>query len=441
MEYISSNILKLDKNIVIYVHMPFDLSNGGVTVQYYLAFILDSFDINIRICNIYDNNKPNSIFNKFINDKNFKETGDKENTIVIYSEGIIGNPLYAKYVVRWMLSKLGQNMPINYYLSWDPNELIYFFNTENELIDKKIDYKQLAIFYINPIFKNIGRKREGVCFTKRKQIIKNHVILHTKDSFEVTRKHTQDDYLEIFNNYEKFVSYDPISFLTIIATICGCISIVCPISNISKKDYFKMTALYEYMIEKNIDSIYGIAYGDTQNELDYSKNTLHLVYQQIIDIQNWFIKKYVNNFITNLNNWKSNTNTLINYINSVKLSTSFIGNFDVAFYRKLYNDIKLLSDSELLEHYIKQGKKQGRLCSENTQIISNSVNNINSRVIDGAFIENINISIIDLHFYRNHYKDLQHMTNYELIQHYNNFGKQEGRFINRKQFEAAYSKY
>jgi len=29
------------------------------------------------------------------------------------------------------------------------------------------------------------------------------------------------------------------------------------------------------------------------------------------------------------------------------------------------------------------------------------------------------------------------MTNYELIQHYNNFGIKEGRFINKKQFENS----
>jgi len=422
---LQSNILKLDKNIIIYVHMPFNLSNGGVTVQYYLASLFDSFGINVKICNVHDKNKENSIFNKFIDDKEFREKGDNENTIVIYSEGVIGNPLYAKYVVRWMLSKLGQNMPINYYLSWGPNELIYFFNTENELIDRKIDYKQLALFYINPILKNLHRKREGTCFTKRKQIIKTHPNLHTKESFEINRNHIQEDYLEIFNNYEQFVSYDPISFLTIIAAICGCISIVCPTPNMSKKDYFKMTALYEYMIDKNIDSIYGIAYGNTQSELDYSRNTLHLVVDQIKDIQDWFIKTYVNKFITDLNNWQSNTNTLINYIHTVKLSTDFIGNFDAAFYRRSYNDIKFLSDSDSLDHYINQGKRQGRLCSETTPINLNTVKNTTIS------------SAIDLRFYRNFYKDLRHMTNYELIQHYNNFGIKEGRFINKKQFEES----
>ena len=419
MSEVIKNNSKLDKSIVIYLHMPFDLKNGGVTVQYYLASVLYSYGIDIKICNVYDNNKHNNIYNNFITIEEFKLSNSVDNTIVIYSEGVIGNPLYAKFVVRWLLSKLGQNVPIHYYQTWDPNELIYFFNTENELIDKNIDYKQLSLFYIAPFLKDLHRERKGDCFTKRKQIIQNPQDIHSNSAFEVTRNHTQENYLEIFNTYERFISYDPISFLTIIAAICGCISIVCPINNLSKKDYFKMTALYDYMVDKNIDSIYGIAYGNTPSEIEYSKNTLPFVNEQINDIKNWFIDKYVKQFIYDIINWQSNKNTLLNYINSINLTSSFIGNFDVKYYRKMYIDIRYLSDSELIDHYINQGKKQGRLCSEN--ILDNTNNKISSN--------------IDLRFYRNYYKDLRHMTNYVLIEHYKNFGIKEGRFINKKQFE------
>ena len=429
MSEVTNNNIQLDKNIVIYLHMPFDLKNGGVTVQYYLASILNSYGINVKICNIYDNNKYNDIYNNFITIEEFKSEKYADNTIVIYSEGVVGNPLYAKFVIRWMLSKLGQNVPIYHYQSWDPNELIYFFNTENELIDKSIDYKQLSLFYIAPFLKNLNRERKGDCFTKRKQIIQNPQIIHSQNAFEVTRNHTQENYLEIFNTYEKFISYDPISFLTIIAAMCGCISVVSPITHLSKKDYFKMTALYNYMVEKNIDSIYGIAYGNTPNELEYSKNTLPLVSDQINDIKKWFIETYVTKFIQDINNWQSNKNTLLNYINSINLPANFIGNFDSNYYRKKYNDLRYFSDSELLEHYINQGKRQGRLCSETTPINPVSIMHKPTK------------SAIDLRFYRSYYKDLQHMTNFELIQHYNNFGMKEGRFINKKQFEESRFKY
>jgi hypothetical protein len=409
------------KTIIIYLHMAFDLSNGGVTVQYYLAYILNSFGIDVKICNIHDNNKENSIYNNFITPSEFKNNYNNNNTIVIYCEGIIGNPLSAKYVVRWLLSKLGQNVPINYYLSWGPNDLVYFFNSENELVDYNIPHKKLTILYVNPIFTDLDQPRESMCFTKRKNIILTSHIMHTNDAFEVTRKHTQDEYLYIFNKFEKFISYDPISFLTVIAALCGCISVVYPIPNLSKKDYFKMTAFYDYMVENNLNSIYGIAYGNTENEINYARNTLPFIEQQINDIQKWFIKKYVNNFILDIDNWSSNTNTLINYIKNKNLSLDFLYGFDINTYRNSLKGFELYSDAELLNHYISSYKpKHISPVSIRTNLNQNNQ--------------------LDLRFYRSYYKDLQYMTNYELQQHYINFGIKEGRFSNRKQYEDSYNK-
>ena len=53
-------------SIIIYPHLKFNLSDGGTTVQYYLASILDSHNIDVKICNVHDNNAENVIFNKFI---------------------------------------------------------------------------------------------------------------------------------------------------------------------------------------------------------------------------------------------------------------------------------------------------------------------------------------------------------------------------------------
>jgi len=178
-------------SIIIYPHSVFDLSDGGTTVQYYLASILDSHNIDVKICNVYDNNTENVIFNKFIT---LEEAKNTEN-IVIYCEGIIGNPLNAKYTVRWMLSKLGLNVPINFILTWGLNELVYFFNNEIDLINYN-NFKHLTTLYINPIFKDLKQNRTNTCFTYRKAI-KNHLIIHSPDSFEIERRHTQNDYFEI----------------------------------------------------------------------------------------------------------------------------------------------------------------------------------------------------------------------------------------------------
>jgi hypothetical protein len=414
----------MKKDIVIYPHSVFNTNDGGVTVQYYLANILDKLGINVKICNKYDNNSTNSIFNKFI----FEKDIDIENTIVIYCEGIIGNPVKAKYVVRWMLSKLGQNVPIDYYFSWGKNELVYFFNSETNLINNNVDFKQLSVFYLDKGIQNLNNKRNETCYTERKSKIHNNIKkIHPDNSYEITRKHSQEEIIEIFNNHDKFISYDPLTFLTLIAPMCGCISIIYPIEGISKKDYLKMTSINDYLIEKNVD-LYGVAYGINDDELLFAKNTLDLSKKQIEDIQQWFIDKYVINFIKDVDNFENNKNTLSFYkyimilksTEEGKLSTEkqvndFVEdvNFDIEYYSDNNPDLYDMSYLELIYHYKNHGKKEGRVCSKK---INDSVDELD----------------FDVEYYRNIYEDLKHFSCDELIHHYKNHGEKEGRFCSKK---------
>ena len=75
---------------------------------------------------------PNSIFMNFYNN----DFPIDDNCVVIYCEGTQGNPLNAKNVVRWMLSKLGQNVPYNWVDTWGKNELVYYFNSEKKIQNK-----------------------------------------------------------------------------------------------------------------------------------------------------------------------------------------------------------------------------------------------------------------------------------------------------------------
>jgi hypothetical protein len=352
-------MLILDKNIVIYPHTVIKENDGGAVVQYYLASILDNLGVNVKICNVYDNNAKNNFYNNFITTAEINNM-NMENIIVIYCEGIVGNPLNAKYVVRWMLSKLGQNVPYNRYLSWGNNELIYFFNSEIDIINQLLDVKYLTVIYVNPKMQNLNQTRNGGCFTFRKKVGNcNHTkMLHSTNDFELTYHLLQDDYVNIFNKYEYFISYDPLTFLSIIAALCGCISIVCPAYGVSKKDYFKMTAFYEYMVHKNLDSFYGIAYGNSSEELEYAKNTKHLLKEQFTDMTNWMIEKYVKSFINDLSNWDSNKNTVLNYIISAHK------NIDCTFYREYYKDLHHMNEAELINHYNEYGRKEGRVVSQ-----------------------------------------------------------------------------
>jgi len=271
------------KNIIIYTNHIYSDNCGGILVQYYLAKILDKHGQKVRI----KSSEPiyiNTIFNNYD-----EEDFDRDNTIVIYGETIEGNPLNAKYVVRWILAKLGIIADENIYRTWNKNDLVYYFNNELKFNRNPqkigIIYKNLSILFINPDIKNYNNIRKGYCHTFRKTEFHISIFnIHPDDSFEITRKHKQDDYIEIFNKYKYFISYDPLTFLSIIASLCGCISIIYPIEGINKGDWIKMTSLYEYVKDRNLDNIYGIAYGDSIEEITYANNTLHLVEKQCKDI-------------------------------------------------------------------------------------------------------------------------------------------------------------
>jgi hypothetical protein len=299
------------KNILIYCINSFDIKCGGLTVQYELCKILDNMGINVRIQ--APDKISNSIFmNYYNNEFNLNET------IVIYGETINGNPLNAPHVVRWILGPIGMSSSIETHKTWGKNDLVYYFNSENkfetnkELIGKI--YKTLTSLYINPLIKNYNNpSRKGYCHTFRKSHI--HKTLRyahpPQASLEITREHKQIEYINIFNKREIFICYDPLTFLAIIAAMCGCISVVIKVDGVATHlDWIKTTAVAEYAKENNIDKLYGIAYG--LDEISWARDTIHLVGEQWIKIDNFFKEKTIISFLEDLKNLENLENTVEN---------------------------------------------------------------------------------------------------------------------------------
>lgn len=302
------NINFENKTILIYPHFPVDSMDGGggIIVMYALAKILDENKINIKIYDVFDeSNKTNHIFNKYTKDF------DNDNNIVIYCEGTQGNPLDAKYTIRWILSKMGTNVPYSFSETWKRDELVYFFAPKFAPDEKKDIPKQLSIIYLDEKFINYNNKKFGYCHTFRKSHYhSNHDIIHPEDSFEIQRNPTTEELIDAFNKYEYFVSYDPATFLSILCLLCGCISIIHPVKNVDKKSYFSESPFGEFLKNNNIDYIYGIAYGI--DDLDYAKETIHLAPELIKNSINYTNNKSANFIIDEIKNFDLNNNTVHN---------------------------------------------------------------------------------------------------------------------------------
>jgi len=289
----------------------FDLRSGGHTVQYELARLLSEAGLDVKV------RAPNKIQNPIFNDYLYGDKINPENTIVIYAENIEHNPINAKYIIRWILAPLGINSPIDKYKTWGQHDLVYYFNNEERFTSLNINniYKLLNIFYISPIIKTINNtnSRNGWCFTTRKtQYHKQLTFVHPPNSFEITREHNQLDYCNYFNRYKYFISYDPVTFLSVIAALCGCISIVKKIDGLSKTEWLKNTPYSQYLQEMNITNLYGIAYG--KEELEHAKNTIHLAQEQWKTIQIYMAKKNVNLFINEIKQIETNLGIMNNTV-------------------------------------------------------------------------------------------------------------------------------
>jgi hypothetical protein len=300
-----------NKNIVIYWPNGYNECSGGVTVLHYIGKLLKEKNINVKM---YSNAGPNEIFSDFTNHV------DTENTIAIYPEVENGNPLNAKYVVRWILAELGKVANINIFKNWGKNDLVYYYLSEKKIKDspEKYDsiYKFLTTIYLKPnTFINYNRQRNGYCHIFKKcHIHKNGIQqFHPPHSVELRHFNNYEELVNFFNRFEYFVCYDPACFLVFLAGLCGCIPILHKVDGISKEQWFTgkgdtNSCFYEYYLNHPYTNYPGIAYGI--EDLEYARSTIHLLPDILHKQIEYTNNRSVDKFINDLKNFENNVNTI-----------------------------------------------------------------------------------------------------------------------------------
>jgi hypothetical protein len=282
-----------------------------------MAKLLSNYFSNVLIYNILS--QPNSIYNKSFKhieiSTDLNEEYNIENTLVIYGEGVEHNPLNSKYIVRWILGQVGINCRKDIYLTWGKNDLVYHFNNDHNMNNKLI-HKLLSYVHINPkLTNNNNVNRSGACYAIRKgnKFHTNLIHIHPEDSFCIHNLTSQTDLIDIFNSKVCFISYDPLTFLNIMAAMCGCISVVYKSGLLTKEEWYKTTVIYRYLKETN-EPLYGIAYGS--EEIDFAISTIHLVKEQWSNFQKYLIENSIVPFVKEMENIDILENTVFNnYIN------------------------------------------------------------------------------------------------------------------------------
>ena len=206
-----------------------------------------------------------------------------------------------RYVhVLWVLSPMGvQNKAqldsgmLN--SVWSCNDLVFNYAINHPGTAIPVTHSNLLQVLLNPSnddeFRSWTYKplaRSGTVFMMRKARLfhtSGLTKLHRDGDRELTRRHSMADHIDAFRTHEYFVCYDPYSYYPWLAAMLGCIPIIHPLANTTKRAWLLKSSFAGYMERYSIDDAFGLAYG--WGEAAYARRTLHRVRNQL-----WAVKEF-----------------------------------------------------------------------------------------------------------------------------------------------------
>jgi hypothetical protein len=225
---------------------------------------------------------------------------DIEQDIAVYPEIEPSNPFGCKKVIRYILNKFHLPEYDNTIATWEDSDYwvyyheLFYDNIREEniltILDSKLD-----------LYKDYGLERNiEACFTYRKN---NHrraeiTAIHPENAIEIGFNTGDHELISIFNSCKTFYSYDTETYLSTIAALCGCTSIIVPDTDLTEEEIAAR--------RKNLGITFGVAYGI--NDIENAKKTKHLLREhfekqeisQFTETKNMFAKIYKHFNITDI---------------------------------------------------------------------------------------------------------------------------------------------
>jgi hypothetical protein len=276
----------MTKNKIIIAAPSYNPSIGGGLVLHKLCHVLNVIGYDAYL---YPTLKLNGTLDFFYLNENYSTKIATEFTpekdIIIYPEIEPGNPLEGKNVVRYILNKFHLPGYDNNIITWKDND--YWLYSHEHFYDKIKEPNYLHIIESKlDIYQDYGLERKiNACFTYRKRTEeKNNLnITHPPDALEIGYNMQDQELINIFNSCKRFYSYDYETYLSQLAVLCGCESIIVPYKDIKKED----------LIEKLPALKYGVAYG--LDDLEYANSTKHLLKEHLQNLEN---QQYIDTKLT-----------------------------------------------------------------------------------------------------------------------------------------------
>ena len=229
---------------------------------------------------------------------------DMEYAVIIYPEII---PFFCKDSlahVRWILAPMGVKAKKSTTARWLKDDLVFHYNafggtfqTVGKVAAIPVPFSNALQVLRDPqeddgfdITKYPPLPRNGTVYTIRKGAEfhgNSPGLLHEPgdtclDDLVGTR---ESSVLHAFRTHEYFISYDPMTFLSQIAAMLGCISVVAPVQDKSSALFWSKTALGPYMAERNLGSFPGVAYG--LDQVEFARATMHQTRETLMEYKHW----------------------------------------------------------------------------------------------------------------------------------------------------------
>lgn len=193
----------------------------------------------------------------------------KKDSIIIYPETLYGNPLCGKNVVRWLLyHHRFTDVPE----AFGSNDLFVCYREvfNDYQLNPQLHTLRLRYFDANLYRQYNYNERKGNCYIIRKGKNRSDLPQHF-DGPVFDNNMSEEDLVKMFNEHEYCYSYDTQTFYSSIASICGCKSVVVMEPGKTERDYRKSDDTPHY----------GVAYGDSPDQLKYAEDTRPLLLQSL----------------------------------------------------------------------------------------------------------------------------------------------------------------
>jgi hypothetical protein len=261
---------------IIIASPSYNPSIGGAIVLHKLCHILNIIGYDAYL---FPTLKLNGQTDHFILNENYStkiaEYIDPEKDLVIYPEIEPGNPFGCKNIIRYILNHYHLPEYDNSISTWGENDYWLYFHEHFYDGLKEPNYLHVIDSKLN-IFKDYGFERKiEACFTYRKKSNEKNTlnIIHPSNSIEIQYNTSDEVLVNLFNTCKRFYSYDTETYLNVLASQCGCESIIVPYKDILKESIVQTQPSFKY----------GIAYG--LDDLEYANSTRHLLISHLQNLE------------------------------------------------------------------------------------------------------------------------------------------------------------